>query len=221
MTSPLPEKPRAMLLDWDNTLVDTWPVIHDAMGVTLAAMGHAPWSLQQTTERVRRSMREAFPEMFGDRWEEARDIFYGRFHAIHLDKLESRPGAEELLSALGARGIYAAVVSNKRGEHLRREAAHLGWAGYFGGVVGAMDAARDKPAVEPVELALAGSGVEAGGGVWFVGDTDIDLQCAHNANCVPVLVRADAPRPGEFGKFGPRLHFSGCRELAALVLSYR
>ena len=221
MTPVQPEKPRAVLLDWDNTLVDTWPVIHDAMTVTLAAMGHEPWSIEKTRERVRRSMREAFPELFGDRWEEARDIFYSRFHAIHIELLKTCAGAEDLLAALGARGIYAAVVSNKRGENLRREAAHLGWEDYFGHLIGAMDAERDKPAVEPVQLALAGSGVAAGSDVWFVGDTEIDLQCAHNAGCVPVLIRPHAPEPGEFENFAPGLHFSGCGQLAALVLSYR
>ena len=70
--SPLDRLPRAVVFDWDNTLVDTWPVIHDSMNAALAAMGHAPWSFDETRERVRRSMREAFPEMFGARWEEAR-----------------------------------------------------------------------------------------------------------------------------------------------------
>jgi phosphoglycolate phosphatase len=212
-----PALPAAALFDWDNTLVDTWPVIHDAMNATLAAMGHPLWTLEETRARVRLALREAFPALFGDRWLEARDIYYARFRAIHLDRLAAMPGAEALLAAMAARGIHLGVVSNKSGDHLRREARHLGWDRYFARLVGATDARRDKPALEPVALALDGSGVASGPKVWFIGDTEIDLECAHNAGCVKVLVREIPPSDGEFISFPPDLYFPGCRELETLV----
>ena len=67
--------PRAILFDWDNTLVDTWATIHDALNFLMRAMDRAEWSLAETRERVRLSLREAFPLYFGERWEEARDIY--------------------------------------------------------------------------------------------------------------------------------------------------
>jgi phosphoglycolate phosphatase len=218
MTPAVPPRPKAALLDWDNTLVDTWPVIHDAMNATLAHMGHAPWLLDETRQRVRRALREAFPDMFGERWEEARDVFYRRFREIHLERLAIQPGAQALLEALTDKGIYLGVVSNKTGEHLRREAAYLGWERYFGRVVGATDAARDKPAAEPVQLALEGSGVSAGREVWFIGDTWIDMECAHNTNCIPILVRETPPTDEELKEFGPELHVADCAALTALVM---
>lgn len=218
--SRLSSLPKAVLFDWDNTLVDTWATIHDAMNTTLAAMGQAAWTLEETRERVRKSLREAFPELFGERWEEARDIFYGRFREIHLETLVPGPGSEGLIRLLAGKGVYLGVVSNKSGEHLRREAAHLRWDRYFGKLVGATDAARDKPAVEPVEMALAGSGVRPGPEVWFVGDTWIDMQCASVSGCVGVLVRETAPEPGEFGAFAPDSHFTDCSGLAALVRGF-
>ena len=209
--------PRAALFDWDNTLVDTWPVIHEAMNTTLAAMGHPTWTIEQTRNRVRRALREAFPPMFGDRWEEARDVFYGRFRDIHLERLEVRPGAEALLSAFAERSVYLGVVSNKMGDHLRREADHLGWSRYFGRIVGATDAERDKPALETVDMALEGSGILPGRDVWFVGDTEIDLQCAYNAGCTGILIRESAPGDQEFCSFPPHMHFPSCSELQTLV----
>jgi phosphoglycolate phosphatase len=212
-----PPRPRAILFDWDNTLVDTWPVIHDALNHTLAAMGHAGWTYEETRRRVRRSAREAFPELFGDRWEEARDIFYARFRANHLDSLALMPGAAAALDRLSRLDLYLGVVSNKAGEHLRREARHLNWDRYFGRLVGATDAVQDKPAAAAIALALDGTGIEPGPAVWFVGDTDIDLLCAHNAACLPVLVRAEPPRPGEFAGMEPSVYLRSCEELAALV----
>ncbi|MBM3487917.1 MAG: HAD family hydrolase [Alphaproteobacteria bacterium] len=217
MTIAIGSRPRAILFDWDNTLVDTWPVIHDAVNHTLVAMGKPVWTYDETRRRVRRSAREAFPELFGDRWEEARAVFHARFQSIHLDALAVLPGAEPLLATLAARGLWLGVVSNKTGEHLRREARHLGWARYFHRLVGANDAARDKPDPAAIAAALAGGPVAAGEGVWFVGDTEIDLQAAYNAGCIAVLMRAEPPAPGEFAGHEPMFHTRTCKELAALV----
>jgi len=217
MGSELLHLPQAVLFDWDNTLVDTWPVIHDAMNTTLSAMGQPVWRLEETKDRVRRALREAFPPMFGDRWEEARDIFYARFREIHLDRLEVLPGAEDVLSGLADRGVYLGVVSNKMGDHLRKEAAHLGWEKYFGRIVGATDAVRDKPAREPVDMALHGSGAVPGPAVWFIGDTEIDMECGHNSGCIKILVRENVPSDSEFTKYSPDRHFINCSELSTLV----
>ncbi len=211
------ERPQAILFDWDNTLVDSWPVIHEALEATLVAFGLKPWTLEETRKRVGESMRDSFPALFGDRWEEAGKVFYERFGAVHLNRLRPRPGAERMLADLNEAGVYLGVVSNKKGDYLRSEAAHLGWDAYFGRIVGAFDAARDKPAPAPVEMALAGSGVRPGEKVWFVGDTEIDLECAVNAGCVPVLVRDNAPEPGEFRAHPPAWHFHECLALSNLV----
>ncbi len=64
---------------------------------------------------------------------------------------------------------------------------HLGWQPYFAQLVGADDAARDKPHPDPVHLALEGSNIQPGEHVWFIGDTVIDLECAQNTQCTPVL----------------------------------
>jgi phosphoglycolate phosphatase len=199
--------PRAILFDWDNTLVDSWATIHEALNFLMRAMGKPEWSLAETRERVRLSLRDAFPLHFGERWEEAREIYLGRFREIHLDRLSPLPGRERLLRALAGEGIYLGVVSNKTGELLRREVARLGWSGFFGSIVGAGDAPADKPAREPVHLALSPSGVPAGEEVWFVGDTAVDMECAQNSGCIAVLL-GDAMAPQEFARFAPRLSFA-------------
>lgn len=207
--------PRAILFDWDNTLVDNWDVILAALNTALVAMDQRPWTLSESRMRIKHSLREGFPAMFGDRWPEARKIFYDRFTATHLDGLRPMPGALELLGGLANTDIYMAVVSNKRGDLLRREAEHLGWTGYFGNLIGADDAPEDKPAVAPVDMALAGSGIARGNGVWLVGDNDIDMLCARNSACVAVLVGDVAT---EFsGDDKPDLLVANCSELAKLL----
>ena len=114
-------RPQAILFDWDNTLVDSWATIHDALNFLMQAMDKPEWSMAETRERVRLSLRESFPVHFGERWEEAREIYLDRFRAIHLDRLTALPGREAMLRSLVKTGIYLGVVSNKTGPLLRRE----------------------------------------------------------------------------------------------------
>jgi phosphoglycolate phosphatase len=210
-------RPRAILFDWDSTLIDVWPAIGAALNDTLVAMGHAPWTDVETRLRVRESMRDSFPKLFGERWTEARELFYARYNACHLDHLAVLPGAAEALAALKEQGFYLGVVSNKRGDLLRHEAAHLGWTPHFGRLVGAGDAARDKPDPAPVVLALEPSGIAAGREVWFVGDTGIDMACARNAGCIPVLVGDLDPESAEFRDARPEWHARDFDVLRGLV----
>jgi phosphoglycolate phosphatase len=200
-------RPRAILFDWDNTLVDSWATIHEALNLVMGAMGKPPWTIEETRRRVRLSLRESFPVHFGARWEEARDIYLDRFRAIHLDRLTSLPGRGELLQGLAAEGVFLGVVSNKTGALLRREVERLGWWNYFGSVVGAGDAIADKPDAAPVRMALEPSGLSPGEAVWFVGDTGVDMECAHNSGCLPVLLGGEAGSP-EMLEYPPQLAFS-------------
>jgi phosphoglycolate phosphatase len=205
-------RPQAILFDWDNTLVDSWGTIHQALNAVLAAMDQPLWSLQETKQRVRLSLRDSFPLHFGERWEEARRLYLDRFSQLHLKQLTALPGRSELLQQLSGEGIFLGVVSNKTGVLLRREAKQLGWSPLFGSVVGAGDATVDKPDAAPVTLALKPSGIATGETVWLVGDTGVDMECARNSGCVPVLLGAPLAEE-EFARCAPRFAFSDCSAL--------
>lgn len=190
MSLKLPAKlprPKAIIFDWDNTLVDTWPIIHTALTDTFVQMNKAPWTLEEVKSRVGKSMRDHFPELFGDKWKQAGDIYLHSYKTHSLDKLEGLYGAEDMLELLATTKIYTALASNKQGPTLRREAEFMGWTKYFQKLVGASDAARDKPHADPALLALDGSGIKASAEVWFVGDSITDVDCAIAANLTPII----------------------------------
>lgn len=205
--------PKAVLFDWDNTLVDSWAIIHEAMNATLNHFGMESWTLEETRSRVRKSMRDRFPDLFGDDWPQAADIFYEHYRGIHISRLEPLPGSQDMLESLHEQGIFMAVVSNKTGDYLRLEAAHLGWDRYLKNLVGSKDAEQDKPAADPVHMALDGSGHQPAMDIWFVGDADIDLECAMETGCTPILVREKPPEPGEFDRHPPAKYLKNCMEL--------
>jgi phosphoglycolate phosphatase len=211
--SPIVARPEAILFDWDNTLIDSWTTIHDALNVVMAKMGEPAWSLDETKVRVRLSLRQSFPRIFGERWAEAQKIYLDAFRAIHLARLTPLPGCRELLDSLARRPVFLGVVSNKTGVILRREVEELGWTRFFGSVVGAGDAAADKPDPAAVALALAPSGLAAGEQVWMVGDTGVDVECARNSGCIPILLGTGLP-PEELPETTPR---RVCADAAALL----
>jgi phosphoglycolate phosphatase len=180
--------PKAVIFDWDNTLVDTWPLIHYAINTTMEKMGRELWSLEKVKNDIHKSMRESFPPLFGDRWQEAGEIYKSSYRSQHLEKLEFLPGAIELINFLHQKGILLFVISNKMGDTLRLEVSSLNLDGKFLSLVGSGDAKMDKPHKAPVDLALQGSGLDAKKDlIWFVGDTITDVECAINSSCQPIL----------------------------------
>src|SRR3954465_1629279 len=200
-------QPRAVLWDWDNTLIDGWAAIAAGLNAAFAAHGLPSWTLEEVRGRVRRSLRETFPEIFGAAWEQARDTFYAEVRARHLAVLTPMPGAAAALGAVTAAGLSQGVISNKQGPLLRAEAAHLGWDRHFRALLGAGDAAADKPDPAPFRMALQALGLEAGPAVWYVGDTALDMQAARAAGCTGVLL-GDAAHDGGVANAAPDHDFA-------------
>lgn len=204
-----------LLYDWDNTLVDGWAGITAALNAVFSNFGHSLWTIEDTRNSVRVSLRESFPVMFGDRWEHARDLFYDTFAREHLRHVNPMPGAASALSA--GIGWPQGVVSNKAGAFLRREVTHLGWNRFFGSIIGAGDAAGDKPNSAPLLLALQRLGRAADRSVWYMGDTALDMQAARAAGLTAVLI-GDALHDGGVERAAPDIQF---RSADALVSRLR
>jgi phosphoglycolate phosphatase len=207
-----------VLFDWDNTLVENWRSIQAALNEALKDAGRAPFDMEQVMFQARHSPREIFPALFGDEAERARAIFYEHFNAHHLAGLSIMPGAEALLDLLAEKTVPLGIVSNKKGDFLRREIAHLGWENRFVTIVGAQDASADKPDPAPIYLALEQGNISRGSDVWLVGDTDIDMRAAVAAGCLPVLVGEGPFDPSLFTDATPALRCRTCVDLAGFIL---
>jgi phosphoglycolate phosphatase len=179
-------KPRAILFDWDNTLADTWDIIHSALERTFKDMNIEPFTKDEVKsgrDNIHHSLRDSFPKIFGDRWEEARSQYYKHFLETHLTHIKKLPEADSVLNFLKSTNIPIGIVSNKTGNYLRQEVEHLGWRDNFRAIVGATDAEKDKPHPEPVYKVLNDMNIEGtGADIWLIGDSQTDIDCASNAN---------------------------------------
>ncbi|MCA3349604.1 MAG: HAD-IA family hydrolase [Roseomonas sp.] len=209
--------PRAILFDWDNTLVDGWAAIEAGLNAAFREFGLPLWNRSQVLANVRRALRESFPELFGADWERARDIFYAEVRACHLQVLTPMPGAAMALEA-GAGRLPMGVVSNKQGPLLRAEALHLGWDRHFGPLIGAGDAAADKPSPAPILMALDALGLSPAPDIWYIGDTALDMQAARAAGLRAVLM-GDAAHDGGIASVGADQIFTDCHELTVALSS--
>lgn len=182
------KKPKAIIFDWDNTLVDTWPLIQSAINKTMEHYNREPWSLQKVIDNVHKSMRDYFPEIFGENWQEAGEIYRNSYQQFNKSQLQLLPSAEELINKISQKGITQVIVSNKIGTTLRQEAKKLQVDQHFFSLIGAFDANHDKPDKSPVELALMGSMIDMDkDNIWFIGDTIADVECAYNSQCQPII----------------------------------
>lgn len=204
--------PDLILFDWDNTLMDTTPALYQAFCVLCEKYGIPKCSMEEYRARTGLSLRETFPEQFGDKWEEAKQVYLNAYMAHHLELLTPFADAEKLV-ACAAKIAKAGIVSNKTSAILHDEIDWLGWNKYLSAVVGAGDAPKDKPAAEPALLAMHQAEVEYGCPVWFVGDGDADILCAANAGCYPVRV-ADENKDG-----AAVLTVKNCSELLLVLYS--
>lgn len=217
MMHQLPQ-PRAVIFDWDDTIVDNWAVALEALNTTLEHMGHDRWTDDEARRRSGQSARDLFSKLFGaDRWQEADKVYTTKFYELVAKNTRTHDYVEDMLKALTGHGIYLAVVSNKRGPLLRHEAETLGFKKYFGNIVGAGDASADKPDPAPVLLALTGSGIAPGPDVWFIGDSHADMRCALNAGCTPVLIETKPPPEDVLAEHPPAHRFKHHGEIMELI----
>lgn len=204
--------PKAILFDWDNTLVDTWRTVFEAINAARAAVDRPLFTIEEFWQRPHHSMRDTAVELFGDQIERGMQVFYETIEKSHLQTLSVLEGADALLNSLKSLGVYVGVVSNKDGHHLRREVAHLGWDTHFSRVVGARDVSADKPSPIPVFAALQDSMIAPSHDVWFVGDSIVDVQCARKSGCVPIVVGQ-----GEASQQQDIVHAGDCSGLMQLL----
>ncbi len=205
--------PKAVLVDWDNTLVDTWRVTYEALNAALEGIGRRALTIEEFWKNPHLSIRDAAPTLFGEVHAEGGEkLFYEAVRRLHLEEMIAFEGVEPLLKELRRRNVYVGVVSNKDGDVLRREIEHLGWGPHFHRVIGSRDAAADKPSHHPVAAALHESLIVPGHDVWFVGDSLVDVQCARASGCIPVVVGH-----GVASQEPNVIHVADCFELAELI----
>ena len=59
--------PKAVVFDWDNTLIDSFPVVYDAAVAAYKAFDVTPPTYEELLSWQGFSLRDSFPQVFGDK----------------------------------------------------------------------------------------------------------------------------------------------------------
>ena len=182
-------KYHTVLFDMDGTILDTLDDLTDSVNHTLREMGYP----ERTREEVRaylgygsrrlieRSLGEAAEQKTVD---EAFRI-YRAWYAEHT-QIKTKPydGIPDVMRALRERGIRVAVASNKP-EAMVGKLCDYHFPALVDAAVGDVEGRERKPHSDMIDAVLSQLGASRSGAV-YVGDTEVDVQTAQNAN-LPVI----------------------------------
>lgn len=184
----LQKKFKAVFFDWDNTLVDAWPVISKAGNSVLEHFGLPTLNLEELKIVARLSAREGFFKQFEDRLQEAQTIFY---QTVQDNKNDLRlfDDALQQLHLLQKAGLVIAIISNKKNTLLREEIKQFAIPCDL--VIGAGDCDYDKPHPEMGLIALKHFDLQPQD-VVYIGDSVSDWLFAKNLNMPAIAIGDDA-----------------------------
>ncbi len=180
--------PKAIIFDWDNTLVDTQHSLNHALKNTMLDMGYNIQEEKIVNERPLFASRKLyFQTIFQDRWHEASTIYNEHIRNAPIGQIALYPRTKDVLQFLANNNIYILIVSNKFGVNLRLEVEQMGVSQYCSAVIGSGDTAEDKPSILPAKAALDYVSINPSRDIWFIGDSITDMECARRLGVVKVL----------------------------------
>lgn len=209
---------RAVLFDLDGTLADTLEDISTAMNRALAAHGlpeHAPDAYRKMVGDGAAMLAHRAVLDRTDLEAQVLEAYTRRYDQHIVDSTKPYPGVDEMLRALAARGVGAAVLSNKPDRATRDVVERLFGLARFVDVRGERAGAPRKP--DPtVAIELARQLGLAPQDVAFVGDTSVDMRTACAAAMLPVGVLWGFRDEPELRAAGARVIVSQPSEILAL-----
>jgi phosphoglycolate phosphatase len=180
------------IFDLDGTLLDTVEDLAIAVNYALEKHNLPKRTLEEVTRFVGNGVVKLIERAVGDRQADVLAVlsdFKEYYQANSMVKTKPYDGIIEVLKELKRQGKKTAIVSNKF-DTATKELAKTYFDGLIDFAVGENEAGgvRKKPAPDSVDLALRELGVERGTAV-YVGDSEVDIQTAVNANlpCISVV----------------------------------
>lgn len=181
---------KAIVFDWDGTLVDTAESTFHTYRKTFADYG-----IDFDRETYARIYAPCGDDMFRalglpeERWREADERWLSHFAGQHVELL---PGARESLELVAERGLSRAIVSSGTRARILRELAHHELEPHFTHAICGGDTPNRKPHPEPLLVCLDRLGIDAADAA-YIGDSAEDVRMAKAAGVYVIGVTGPYP----------------------------
>ena len=182
--------PKAILLDWDDTLAHTRNSVVEAIEYVLEKYHKEPWDITKNKYRdTKKSLKENFPNFFGDNYIDAYNDYLEHYIKYTYNKIHPTEYSHNFLKFCNQNNIDLYIISNKEKSLLLKEAEFCFPDILFKKILGNGDASQNKPDPAPVFEALKDSKYEINKeNIWLIGDSKQDTECAYRAKIQPVLI---------------------------------
>lgn len=172
---------KAIISDFDGTLVDTFEANYAAYNEAFASQG-----LELTADRYRECFGLRFPEFMDAMGihDEATAAqirkIKGEVYPHHFDKLRPNTALIEFIRSCRNQGIHTAVASTARGKNLMNALNYIGATDAFDYILAGEDVQHGKPDPEIYNRVLAHFGVQPSEALVFE-DSPVGMQAAEAA----------------------------------------
>jgi HAD superfamily hydrolase (TIGR01549 family) len=206
---------RAVLFDWDGTLVDSAAKSYRCYVQVFAAYGieydHDTFARTYSPDWYRTYEDIGLPR---EAWSEADKRW---LECYETQPSQLLPGAREALERLAARGIVQGLVSSGDPGRVRREIVTLGLSSFFATVVCGGETERRKPDPQPLLVALERLGVAPPESA-YVGDSPEDVMMARAAGAFAVGIPGGFPNRRALEASGPHVFSSDLESAVSTLL---
>jgi len=200
---------RAVLFDWDGTLLNSYAADVRAYLSMFRAL-EIKWTEREVNLHYSPNWYRVYRAALIPRskWIEANRLWT---QAYKLERPQLLPGAQRVLRTLAAEFELGIVTSGNRAR-VRRQLREFGLADYFSACVCNEDAAKKKPNPAPLQLALKRLGLPPEQCV-YVGDTAEDIEMARRAGVRAIGVLGPFPTAARLRAAKPEILLDSIREL--------
>ena len=212
---------KGIIFDLDGTLVDSLHDISDAMNTVLESLNY-PTHTYDTYQYfigsgLRNLVSKALPSSNNkeEQIEICFEMMIQEYRKICTSKTKPYEGILELLDNLTSQNIKLAVFSNKADELTKKIASEI-FPNHFDTAVGLSTEELKKPnPFEAIEISKKWNLKPEE--ILFVGDSDIDMKTAVNANMFPVGVSWGYRTEEELKSSGAKLVINNASELIEIL----
>ena len=181
-----------VIFDLDGTLLNTLGDLHASFNYALKTCGYQERTFEEVRSFVGNGIKKAFERALGENsdngaLDELVEVFKG-YYIRHMTEITSPyEGIIDLLKKLQEKNYALAIVSNKYDAAVKELCKNY-FNEYINVAIGESEKIRKKPSSDGIIKALGelGKGLND---VIYIGDSEVDIQTAINANipCISVL----------------------------------
>jgi HAD superfamily hydrolase (TIGR01549 family) len=211
--APVTFHARAVLFDWDGTLLNSYESDARAYVSMFRALG-VPWTVEDLNRHYSPNWLRVYEaaKIPRDKWEEADRLWH---MAYEDERPELLPGALDVVKTLSAQ-FRLGIVTSGSGDRVRRQLDEFQLAGSFSVCICSEDAPRRKPDPAPLEVALNKIGALPHESL-YVGDSPEDIQMARSAGVRAIGVYGPFPTAERIRALQPDALLDSIAELPPLL----